>query len=274
MKTNGIKTLVGSLLAIVICFTTLIGTTFAWFTDSTSSTGNIIASGTLKVGAYWMDAKNDPTSDDWTKFSDQAIFNNDKWEAGHVEAKHLKVTNDGSLAFKYKLVIEPNGAVSALADVIDVYYFPTATKLNARSEVEMGTKVGTLADLIADPDGAAYGVLLPKGATADKANEVEEEVAVTIAFKMQEGLGNEYQGLSIGTDFDIVVYATQYDYEEDTFGSDYDKEAFIADHYVSTADQFIEALENAKEGEIIGLMNDVKIEPANMSNAYTRQRLS
>ena len=262
------RTLVGSLVAIVICFTMLLGTTYAWFTDSISSTNNIIKTGNLKVNAYWMEATKDPTTDTWTKFSDAAIFNNDKWEPGYVEAKHLKVTNEGSLAFEYKLAIEPNGEVTDLADVIDVYYFATATMLSARSEVETGAYVGTLADLIADPDGAAYGILLPEGADTTNANEVEKEVAVTIAFKMKEGLGNEYQGKSIGSTFDIVVYATQYEFEKDSFGNDYDKDAIFADYYVTTADELIEALENAGEGEAIALMSDVKIDPAGMSNAY------
>ena len=220
------RTLVGSLVAIVICFTMLLGTTYAWFTDSISSTNNIIKTGNLKVNAYWMDATKDPLDNtSWIEFSNGAIFNNDKWEPGYVEAKHLKVTNDGSLAFKYKLAIQPNGEVTDLADVIDVYYFATATRLTARSEVETGAYVGTLADLIADPDGAAYGILLPEGADPTNANEVEKEVAVTIAFKMKEDLGNEYQGKSIGSTFDIVVYATQYEFEKDSFGNDYDNGA-------------------------------------------------
>ncbi len=234
------KTLVGSLVAIVICFTMLLGTTFAWFTDSTSSTGNIIKSGTLKVNAYWMEAGKDPETDTWTNFNDteNPIFNNVKWEPGYVEAKHLKVTNDGSLAFEYKLVIKPNGAVSELADVIEVYYLPTATMLSQRAEVENGVNIGTLADLIADPDGAAYGILLPDGATPTNDKEVVKEVVVTIAFKLPEEVGNEYQDKSIGSSFDIVVYATQYEFEEDSFGKDYDKDAEydITDEWDGTAD--------------------------------------
>ena len=43
------RTLILSLASLVLCFTMLLGTTFAWFTDSVTSTGNKIASGTLKV---------------------------------------------------------------------------------------------------------------------------------------------------------------------------------------------------------------------------------
>ena len=38
-----------SVIALFVCFTMLIGTTYAWFTDSVTSTGNIIKTGTLDV---------------------------------------------------------------------------------------------------------------------------------------------------------------------------------------------------------------------------------
>ncbi|MBR2977294.1 MAG: SipW-dependent-type signal peptide-containing protein, partial [Oscillospiraceae bacterium] len=38
-----------SLLSLLLCVSMLLGTTFAWFTDSVASTGNIIKSGTLDV---------------------------------------------------------------------------------------------------------------------------------------------------------------------------------------------------------------------------------
>ncbi len=224
-KKSTSSTILASIMAIILCFTTLVGTTFAWFTDSTSSSGNIITSGKLDVNAYWMEATLDPTANEnWIEFNGEPIFNYSNWEPGYVEAKHLKVTNEGSLAFKFKLAIEPNGIVSALADVIDVYYFANATQLNARTDLANGVKVGTLAEMIADPDGAAYGIILPKGETPTNENEVEKEVAITIAFLLPTETGNQYMNMSIGTDFDVVVYATQYDYESDSFGNDYDKD--------------------------------------------------
>lgn len=226
MKAKGIKTLLASLSAIVLSFTSLIGTTFAWFTDSTSSNGNIIASGNLDVNAYWMEGNQDPTNEsNWIEFNGSPIFNYSKWEPGYVEAKHVKIANEGTLAFKYKLNIVPNGTVSELANVIDVYFIKEAQPIT-RDLIMGATKVGTLADLIADPDGAAYGILLPKGTQAnDVEKEVVGEIAVSIAFKMQENIGNEYFGMSIGTNFDIVISTTQYSFEEDTFGNNYDENA-------------------------------------------------
>ena len=50
MKKNTTKrSLLASLLALVMCVTMLVGTTFAWFTDSASTAVNKIESGTLHV---------------------------------------------------------------------------------------------------------------------------------------------------------------------------------------------------------------------------------
>ncbi|MBR6546106.1 MAG: SipW-dependent-type signal peptide-containing protein, partial [Clostridia bacterium] len=43
------RALLSSVLALALCFTMLLGTTFAWFTDSVTSSGNKISSGTLKI---------------------------------------------------------------------------------------------------------------------------------------------------------------------------------------------------------------------------------
>ena len=48
-KKSAKRTLLASLIALLLCFSMLIGTTLAWFTDSTANTGNIINSGTLDV---------------------------------------------------------------------------------------------------------------------------------------------------------------------------------------------------------------------------------
>ena len=43
-------------MALILCFSMLIGTTFAWFTDSATSAGNLIQSGKLDVTMEWKDA--------------------------------------------------------------------------------------------------------------------------------------------------------------------------------------------------------------------------
>lgn len=257
------RALLSSVVALLVCFTMLLGTTFAWFTDSVTSNGNIIQTGTLEIGMYWMEGDEDPTTADWADASEGAIFNNTKWEPGYVEAKHIKIANEGTLALKYKLLIVPSGEVEALADVIDVYYIEGATQLT-RDMLATATPVGTLRDLINDTDGAAHGALLPVGETATDTYERVGEVTATIAFKMREDAGNEYQGMSIGIDFSIQLLATQYTFEEDSFDNQYDKDALYP---VVSAKELVAAL---SEGKDVVLANDfVMNEPIKVNKGET-----
>ncbi len=234
MKGKGLKFIAVNVMAILVCMALLLGSTFAWFSDSSSSQGNIIASGSLKVKAYWMNGAKNPVQDDWTSFEDGSVFTYENLEPGYTISKHIKVANEGSLAFKYNLVVAPTGEVSDLADVIDVYYFETA-KVLGRADIKNAVPVGTLADLLANQDGAGFGVLLPENSVALE-DEAVGSVIVTIALRMNEEAGDEYQGLSIGDSFELKVYASQYSYEADDFGSDYDLGEVEPDAFDGTID--------------------------------------
>ncbi len=245
-----LKGLATSFAAIVVCLSMLLGTTWAWFTDSSSSDNNIIASGSLEVKASWANGTEDPNSATWNDFNGTKIFDYDNWEPGYTVARHLKIENTGSLAFKYKLLIVPNGTLTDLADVIDVYVVDTATQLT-RDMVNGATPRATLTELITDEDGAAYGILLPAGSSTTNPLEVVGEKSLTIALKMRENVGSNYEGKSIGDSFSMKVYATQYTYEEDDFGNDYDKDAPLDYFPVSNASELQNAINNGEEKIIL-----------------------
>lgn len=227
------RALIASILALCMCFTMLIGTTFAWFTDSVTSSGNVIQTGTLDVAMYWAEGDEDPTAvSEWTDASTGAIFNNDKWEPGYSEAKHIKIANEGTLALKYQMRILANGVVSELADVIDVYYFDDAKQLS-RADFVDANKLGTLTEVL----NAAHAKNISN--TIAGSLESGKTKTVTLAFKMQEGAGNEYQNLSIGTDFSIQLLATQYTSENDSFDNLYDDDASFPAQEVPAANVFI-----------------------------------
>ena len=214
-KTKGTKkALLLSVVSLFACFAMLLGTTFAWFTDSVISANNIITSGTLDIEMYWADGTEDPNNATWADASTGAIFNYDNWEPGYVEVRHIKIANEGTLALKYKVQIIANGEVSDLADVIDVYYLDPAAQIADRTALTEANKIGTLTEVLAGLDISGNGTLL-KG----------ESDVITIALKMQESAGNEYQNLSIGSSFSIQLLATQYTAENDSFGDQYDAEA-------------------------------------------------
>ena len=224
------RALLLSVLSLLLCISMLIGTTYAWFTDTVTSAGNIITAGNLKVEMYWADGDEDPTAAAWNDASKGAIFNYELWEPGYTQARHIKVANVGNLALKYQMRILANGIVSKLADVIDVYYFEDATQLTRASLTE-AKKLGTLAEVLKNNTAfeVENGNSLSSKITGElEAGTVNNEDTVTIALKMQESAGNEYQGLSIGTDFSVQLLATQLTSESDTFDKLYDEDADFA----------------------------------------------
>lgn len=270
------RALLMSGLALLMCVSMLIGSTFAWFTDSVTSGNNKIVAGTLKVDLEVLGEDGKYVS---VRDMNGPIFDYELWEPGYTEVKTLKIQNEGNLALKYQLNVIAEKADSILANVIDVYMCfdeSTATSAADLADTSKWWKCGTLAEMMADPAGFTQGKLLPAGAEYDGALLGQNGVAIgeitaSIALHMQESAGNEYQGLDLGN-IDITLLATQFTYEEDSFDDQYDKDAAYP---VATADELADALAN---GEDVVLANDLTVEqmeiPAGTSatldlNGYT-----
>ena len=208
------RALLFSVMAMLLCVAMLIGTTFAWFTDSVTASGNKIQSGTLNIDLLVKKGEDGYQS---VKDSQAAIFNYDKWEPGYTEVRNVMVKTTGNLALKYTLDIVPLNTdedALKLAEVIDVYYANSDVTVTDRSLTGL-TRIGTLKDVFTGVAGTAINdTLIPdQGNTEDYA---------TIALKMQESAGNDYQNLSVGGGFDLHVLAAQYTYEFDSFDDQYD----------------------------------------------------
>ena len=240
------RALLASVLSVVVCAAMLAGSTFAWFTDSVTSAGNIIKSGNLDVALEWANGTEALDTATWQDASTGAIFNYDLWEPGYTEVRHVRISNKGNLALKYEIRIAANGEVSKLADVIDVYYIKDGKQITSRTGLTDENKIGTLSQVLANPY-AAKGHILAGDNAADVA---------TIALKMQESAGNEYQNLSIGTDFSIQLVATQYTSEKDSFDDQYDKDAPLNFVPVATADELTKAV---ADGENVSLTAPIEL---------------
>ena len=204
-----------SLLALVVCLSMFVGSTFAWFTDSVTSTGNKIQSGTLKLDLEVLDKDGNWVS---IKNSTDPIFNYDKWEPGYTDFKIIKVVNKGNLALKWYAKFMSSQELSELADVIDVFVCPSETTpltYPADRNLDGYTNVGTLRNFVNTIETTTRGQL-----------DGGESAYLGIALKMQETAGNEYQDKTLGA-FDIMILATQNTVEEDTFGNDYDANALF-----------------------------------------------
>ena len=211
---NTKRALLSSVMALLLCFTMLLGTTFAWFTDSVTSAGNIIQTGELKVGFEWADGTTDPSNTTWKDASEGAIFDYANWEPGYAVARHLKVSNEGTLALNYQMRIVANGIVTKLADVIDVYYF-AEDKALVRDDIADAEYLGTLAEVLGTEKNLSkkvYGAL-----KAGDAADIH-----TIVLKMNENAGNEYQNMDLGCAFSVELIASQMASESDSFDNKYD----------------------------------------------------
>ena len=212
------RALLTSIMALFLCFTMLLGTTYAWFTDSVTSSNNKIKSGTLLLDLELYDVEAGAYVS--IKNSNAPIFNYEKWEPGYTDVKLLKVENEGSLALKWKATLFAKQALSDLATVIDVYVKPSETELampTDRNLLAAGyVYAGTVADFVSTLETTTVGTL-----------EANEAAYLGIALKMQESAGNEYQDMDLGA-FDIQILATQLTFEDDSLGDDYDELATYA----------------------------------------------
>ena len=93
------RALLGSIMAMVLCLAMLVGTTFAWFTDTASTGVNKIQAGNLDIKVeYTLDGE---TWNDLDGATD--IFQKGLWEPGHTEVVALRFKNNGNLALKYNI---------------------------------------------------------------------------------------------------------------------------------------------------------------------------
>ena len=189
------RALLSSVMAMLLCITMLIGTTFAWFTDTASTAVNKIQSGTLKVDIVKEDGvtsiKNESMS-----FVNKDGSANILWEPGATfMTPAFKIKSTGSLALKYKLTLNGITGDNMLLDVITF----SVVKADG-TEVALDTFVGHLT-----PDAALSDALYIKG-------------------HMDEAAGNDYQNKTL-EGLGITVVATQDTVENDSFGNQYDKDA-------------------------------------------------
>ena len=251
------RTLLVSCMSLLLCFAMLLGTTFAWFTDSVTSANNIITSGNLDVKLeYWNGTV-------WKTVEGASdVLTNTLWEPGVTEVAYLKVSNAGSLALKYQLGVnivsekEGKNVAGETFKLSDSIMFGV---IENTSDVKYANRADAVA-AVTDAKKISAGYV--------KEAEIEANTSVhyfALVVYMPETVTNEanHNGTDIPEiNLGINAFATQLAAEEDSFGKDYDDKAALPET-VSSVDELKEAL---KDGGNIVLAEDIKLTETLMAN--------
>ncbi len=234
-----------SMLSVVLCISMLIGSTYAWFTDSKSVGCSVIQSGTLEVvleywdGDSWENAEGAKL--DFVKATggkDQAVY----WEPGCTyELPKIRVRNEGNLTAYFVLRLAGVTGDEKLLDAITlqtkVTNIPESSLTGSQAGAFSSLNNATFEPYYGTPDGNVLmdWILAPKGEVTPNSGHTDTSAEFIISGHMDELAGNEYQGLSI-SGVSIQVIATQAVYEYDSYGRDYDEKAELPEVWDGTVD--------------------------------------
>ncbi|MBR2906794.1 MAG: SipW-dependent-type signal peptide-containing protein [Clostridia bacterium] len=249
------RALLASVLALFLCFSMLLGTTFAWFTDSVTSANNIIKSGNLDIELeYW----NGTAWADVNGASD--ILTNELWEPGVTEVAYLRVANAGSLVLKYQLGINilneiagknQAGETFKLSDYIQ---FGVVEGVNGQSGAYSKDDAGRAAAIAAVTDAKKISAGYTKSSTMNPDDELYLALVVympTTVDNVANHNGKDVPQIDLG----INVLATQMTAESDSFGDQYDKDAWHPDFTVTSVEDLATALASGGKIQVNGTLN-------------------
>lgn len=261
------KSLWAAGIALLISIALLIGTTFAWFTDSVINKGNVISAGDLKISATAYDVDMSNTSGQSyeiagvnngnkiyfeatgqnLKNDSNPIINESLWEPGKSNAKLLTVKNEGSLATKLSLNFDVNGG-----GLQDALWFDFI-------------QVGSDGNLAGEFTKRPMSELKRLGDNREFSLATGQSISFILVYGMYENAGNDYQGQTFGAD--VTILAKQDTVEKDGFGSNqYDTGAGYG---VSNGNELDNSLEKGGKTKIasdmslvtaVGLKGDTKSE--------------
>lgn len=212
----------------------LIGSTYAWFTDSVTSGRNKITAGNLDLEVeYTNDGEN------WQPLEEGSdVFGNGLFEPGYTRVAAFRTKNVGTLALKYQMsidILDETPGVNVYGDE-----FKLSDHLTLRALLQQANYIGDIA--------LSYAFSERKNSLAYEEQQLGELITshdyrdgncqllpgedgnqyLIVEIAMPETVGNEanYREENIPQiDFSVRFSATQFPYESDSFDSQYDKDA-------------------------------------------------
>ena len=200
------RALLGSVLALVLCFAMLLGSTYAWFTDTDTVAIETITAGTLQIDV--TDAQDNAIETIDFEIPTNAAVNNAGdilWEPGATfVTNEFKIANVGELALKFQAKLDVTAA-QATGDNVANW---TAAQFDDVFEcvlLDANDNVVTLTDKT----------------TADVKLLAGESASYRLQVKMKTTVGNDFQGATI-SNVKLTIVATQVSAENDALGNTYD----------------------------------------------------
>ena len=206
------RAFLSSVLATILCFAMLLGTTFAWFTDKVESGNNIITAGNLDIKLTHADKGTQGVSvevdGETILFDDVAL-----WEPGAMAWEKFTISNEGTLDLKYLFTLNANHATEvngiSFAEMLKVAVVDADFKYT-REEVASITEwksleTFSLPGTLNDQESYTFGIVIWWQPS-------ENDNIFNIADKVEVSVG-------------VTLVATQLVSEEDGFDSSYDKGA-------------------------------------------------
>lgn len=228
-RTSVKRSLFVSAIALTLTAALLIGSTFAWFTSTATTSVSDVTAGTLKVEIVNSDGSE--LENNTVKFVDKDGSSNILWEPGVTfTTKEFKIKNAGNLALKYKFQLGMNvtDANKALYNAI-TFYIAYKDANGTEQRVDVSQYEGHLAGNANSDAFYLIGEMNPAA--------------------------TEGQGQTL-SDLAIAVVATQDTVENDSNGNDYDKDAEYPIS-VTTGDELQAVVSNAKAPINIVLANNI-----------------
>ena len=220
-----------SFTSLLICFAMLVGSTFAWFTDTATTGVNKIVAGNLDVELLmYKEANGEP---DYVNISKETapIFGSENstvaqnnnldtlWEPSKTQVAYLAIKNEGNLDLKYQVALNVTNPADG-KDLYKVMQYAIVPDAKGTDPVLPAWRTG---------NSVTPGAQTVSGTNTTDANPAGVKLLhgethyFALLVHMDENAGNAYQNGKV--EFDLTVYATQLNSENDSFGPDYDKDA-------------------------------------------------
>lgn len=254
------RALLMSALSLLLCLSMLVGTSFAWFSETITTATNKIVAGNLDVALYYATEYNGENTV-WTEVDETTkIFKEDAlYEPGYTEIVYFKVVNNGSLYLEYNMSVnilsEKSGTNKAgqefmlsnylCADVLSSGSLRYATDREYIYENYNKENLNTF--IYGDNYRSQLG-----GWRTPKQLAPGESYETGLTIFMPTTVGNEanHNGNAPEIELGLSLVAVQSTKEVDSFGDDYD---LISGDILVTPENAQEVIRNAEPGAVITL---------------------